>query len=124
MDDQPERAIKAATTPMGMGTPFMAVAAPVGAVGRRDRERAGRTSLQREGPASLLLRTALPGSAILQRRGVDGTWETLDTRSASRLRRTRIELPQGAASSPTTFRVVFSPRNTNITSWVSDNIDG
>lgn len=124
MNDQPERAIKAATMPMGMGSPSMGVAAPVGAVSRKDRERAGKTSLRREGTSSLFLRTALPGSVILQRRGVDGTWETLDKQPATRLGSTRIELPQEAASSPPTFRVVFSPKNTNITSWISENVDG
>lgn len=61
---------------------------------------------------------------LLQRREADGTWETLDTRRASRLGRTRIEFG-GEATSPTpTFRVVFSPRNTNITSWISESLDG
>ena|SRR5450830_1184803 len=90
----------------------------------QDRQRAGKTSLQREGTTDLLLITALPGSVILQRRGTDGTWETLDKRPASRGGRTRIELPQEAASSPPNFRVMFAPKNANITSWISENIDG
>jgi len=71
-----------------------------------------------------LLLTALPGSVSLQRRSVDGTWETLDRRRVSRLGRTRIELPQEPASPPPTFRVVFSPKNSNIASWISGDIAG
>lgn len=127
MEEQPERAVTAISAPMNSGAGMNAsvgVAAPVGAVSRKDRERAGKTSLRREGTTGLLLLTALPGSVILQRRGTDGTWETLDKRPASRRGRTRIELPREAASSPPDFRVVFSPKNANITSWISENIDG
>ena len=130
MNDQPERATKAAVVPMQSGpgmSPSMGVAAPIGAVSRKDRERAGKTSLRREGTSGLLLRTALPGSVLVQRRDADGTWETLERRPASRLGRTRIQLPQGTASAPpppSAFRVVFSPKNANIASWISGTIDG
>jgi hypothetical protein len=60
----------------------------------------------------------------LQRRRADGTWETLDRRRVSRLGRTRLGVPQDAASPPQTYRVVFSPRNPNITSWISGDIGG
>jgi len=124
MNDRPEQTIKAATMPMGFGSPSMATAAPVGAVSRKDRQRAAKTSLRREGPSRLLLRTAIPGSVLLQRQEADGTWETVDRRPASRVGLTRIELP-GEATSPTpTFRAVFSPRNTNINSWISESLDG
>ena len=123
MNDQPERSFKVINPSIGTGTHSMATAAPVGAVRRRDRERAGKTALHREGPSTLLLDTELPGSVLLQRRGVDGTWETLETRRASRPGRTKIDLPDGATSQ-TIFRVLFSPKNTNITPWTSENIDG
>jgi hypothetical protein len=126
MDEQPERAVTAISVPMNSGAGMNAsvgVAAPVGAVSRKDRERAGKTSLRREGTTGLLLLTALPGSVILQRRGSDGTWETLEKKRASRRGRTRIELPREAASSLPSFRVVFAPKNANITSWISENID-
>lgn len=125
MNDSTEGPIEAVSVPMSSGSgmsPSMGVAAPVGAVSRKDRERAGKTSLQREGTSILHLLTALPGSVSLQRRGADGTWETLDRRPASRLGRTPIELPQDVTSPPQTFRVVFSPKNSNITSWISDDI--
>ena len=127
MSDRGERASKAVSVPMNSGSgmsPSMGVAAPIGAVSRKDRERAGKTFLRREGTSTLLLLTALPGSVSLQRRGVDGSWETLDRRPASRLGRTRIELPQEATPSPQTFRVVFTPKNSNITSWISGDIRG
>ena len=125
MNDQPERATKAMLLPMdaGPGMGSMGVAAPVGAVSRKDRERAGKTALYREGASSVLLDTELPGSVALQRRGADGTWETLETRRSSRLGRTRIELPDDAASS-SVFRVKFSPKNAHLPSWTSENIDG
>lgn len=125
MDDQRERAIKAVSVPMSSGqgmSPSMGVAAPIGAVSRKDRERAAQTSLRQDGASGFLLLTALPGSVSLQRRDVDGTWETLDRRPASRLGRTRVELPQEAALSPQTYRVVFSPKNANITAWISEDI--
>jgi hypothetical protein len=127
MNDQPERPTIAVSVPMNSGagmSPSVGVAAPIGAVSRKDRERAGRTSLRREGTSNVLLDTALPGRVILQRRGADGTWETVHTQPASHLGSTRIELPHEAAPLPPTFRVVFSPKNTNINSWISEDIDG
>lgn len=127
MDDQRERAIEAVSVPMSSGqgmSPSMGVAAPIGAVSRKDRERAAQTSLRRQGPSGFLLLTELPGSVSLQRRDVDGTWEPLDRRPASRLGRTRVELPQEAAPSPRTYRVVFSPQSSNITAWISEDIGG
>lgn len=109
---------------MGFGPPSMVVAAPVGAVGRKDRERARKTTLYREGPSTFLLVTELPGSVMLQRREVDGTWETIDARTASSLGRTHIGLPDDAASPPPTYRVVFSPKNPNLNPWVSDDVHG
>ena len=122
MSNQPEPTFKAASAPMGFGPPSMAVAAPIGAVGRKDRERASKTALHREGPSTFLLVTELPGSLMLQRRGADGTWETIDARTASNLGRTHIELPHDAASPPPTYRVVFSPKNPNLNPWVSDDV--
>ncbi|MCL3860883.1 hypothetical protein [Actinotalea sp. K2] len=123
MDDRRERASMAASMDPGAGiNGSIGVAAPIGAVSRKDRERARRTSLLREGTADLLLLTALPGSVSLQRRGADGTWETLDRRPASRRGRTRIELPEQGTSPPQVLRVVFSPKNPNITSWISGDI--
>lgn len=127
MDDHGERAVSAVNVPMSTGagmSPSMGVAAPIGAVSRKDRERAGRTSLRRDGTSLLTLLTSLPGTVSLQRRDADGSWETLDRRPASRLGRTPIELPPEAASPPRTVRVVFSPRNSNIAAWVSEEIDG
>lgn len=120
MDGTSERSSKAVAVSMDSGvSASMGVAAPIGAVSRRTRLRAGRTSLQQEGN-SAVLRTALPGSAILQRQADGGTWETLERRSTSRRGRTRIELPQEAGPSASTFRMVFSPRNANVPSWVSE----
>ena len=128
MNDRPEPPSMAVSVPMSSGTgmsPSFGVAAPVGAVSRKNRERARETSLRREGTSNaFVLLAALPGSVNLQRRGVDGTWETIDRRPASRLGHTRIELPQEAASPPPTYRVVFSHRNSNITAWISEDIDG
>ena len=125
MSDRRERPSMAVSVPMSSGagmSPSMGVAAPIGAVSRKDRERAGKTSLRREGTSSVLLRTALPGSVSLQRRDVDGSWETVERRPASRLGRTRLDLPPSASASPQTFRVVFAPKNSNITSWISADI--
>lgn len=127
MDDRPDRGIQAVSLPMDTGagmSPGMGVAAPIGAVSRKDRLRAGRTALRREGTSAVLLLTALPGSVSLQRRGGDGTWETVQRRPASRLGRTRLELPREATASPPTYRVVFSPRNPYITSWISGDLLG
>lgn len=126
VNDQPERPVVAVSVPMNSGagmSPSVGVAAPIGAVSRKDRERATKTALRREGPSSLVLVTELPGSVMLQRRGADGDWETLDRRPASRLGSTPIELPGEATPTPTTFRVVFAPKNTDITSWISEAVD-
>jgi hypothetical protein len=125
MDDRPDRGVAAVQPPIdsgGMGASF-GVAAPIGAVSRRSRRLAGRTSLRLEGSSCLLL-TALPGTVSLQRRRVDGSWETLRSRRASRLGRTRLELPPAAGASPQPLRVVFSPRNPNLTSWISEHLAG
>lgn len=125
MTHRPERAHTVTTLPADSGTggaPSVGVAAPIGAVSRKDRERAGKTSLQQEGTGSLVLHTALPGNVRVQRRNADGTWETIDSRRASRWGRTRIDLPPEADAPPQTFRVVFSPKNSNIAAWVSGNI--
>ena len=125
MTEGGERAVTAVSVPMSSGgtgmSPSMGVAAPIGAVSRKDRQRAGRTSLHREG-TSLLLRTALPGRVSLQRRADDGSWETVVRRPASRLGRTRLELPGDATASAGTFRVVFAPRNPNLTAWISPDV--
>ena len=104
--------------------PSVGVAAPIGAVSRKDLQRAGKTSLRQEGASRFLLLTALPGDVRVQRQSVGGAWQTLDTRRASRLGRTYIDLPREAAPPPQTFRVVFSPKNSNISSWISENIGG
>jgi hypothetical protein len=122
MNDQPERASHAAQVPMNSGAGMSAsfgTAAPVGAVSRKDRQRATRTALRREGP-DLLLVTALPGTALLQRQE-GGRWETVTTKRASRLRRTRLALPQDEPAA--SYRVMFSPKNGNIPSWVSPVVD-
>lgn len=124
MNDQPERPITAVSVPMNSGagmSPSVGVAAPVGAVSRKDRERASRTSARREG-ASVVVHTELPGTVTLQGRDAGGAWDALDRRPAARLGDTRIDLPQDAASS--IVRVVFTPRNTDINAWVSESIDG
>lgn len=60
---------------------------------------------------------------MLQRRVEDGGWETIHARSAARLGRTKIDLPDDAASSQATFRVVFLPKNANIPAWTSELVD-
>ncbi|MDT0164894.1 hypothetical protein Q9R32_04930 [Actinotalea sp. AC32] len=126
MDGRHERATVAVSVPMSTGpgvSPGMGVAAPIGAVSRKDRERARATALRREGPSHLLLLSALPGSVLLQRRGTDGSWTTISKRTASRSGRTRIELPHAGDAAPSAVRVVFSPKNANITSWISQTVD-
>ena len=123
MNDRQDSATAAVSVPMDSGPGMNAsfgVAAPVGAVGRKERLRAGNTSLLREGDSTFLLHTAVPGSVALQRKGTDGTWDTLSTVQASRVGRTPIELPTDPSPAARTFRVVFSPRNSNLPSWVSD----
>nr|WP_297428916.1 hypothetical protein [uncultured Actinotalea sp.] len=88
---------------------------------RRNRERAARTALEIEAPSRAVLLSELPGTVALQRRAADGDWETLSTEQTDRTGRTPIELP--SQGSPRAFRVVFSPRNPNITSWVSQIVD-
>ena len=126
MSQRPERPVVAISVPMNTGagmSPSVGVAAPIGAVSRKDRGRAGATSLEREG-TSLVLHTALQGSVSLQRRVVGGTWETLEVRPSSRDGRTTIALPQDAAAAPPTFRVVFAPKNANINAWISEDVVG
>ena len=123
MTDRRERAVRAMPMYSGSGmSPSMGVAAPIGAVSRKDRQRAARTSLRRDAASGLVLVTALPGSVSLQRRATDGGWETVRSRPASRLGRTRIELPDEPGPSPQAFRVVFTPKNSDITSWISQDI--
>ncbi len=116
MNDQPERAFTAVNPSMGTGagmSPSVGVAAPVGAVSAKDRARAARTALTRDGDA-VVLHTELPGTASLQRLDDDGTWATLDKRPTSRVADTRFALAAGA-----TYRVAFSPKDSDITAWVS-----
>lgn len=124
MSDQPERTFKAMSQPMGTGPGMSAVSvsAPVGAVSRKTRERARRTALSQEGPTSLVLHTELRGTVHVQVRGDDGDWRTVSERRTALRGRTRLELPASAAGSPQAFRVVFSPRNANVSSWVSGDI--
>ncbi len=124
MGDRAGRADVAVDVSMSSGAgmdPSVGVAAPIGAVSRKDLRRAGRTSVRQEGASGLVLAAALPGSVRVQRRRPDGAWETLETRRASRLGRTRMDLP-GAAHPPRPVRVVFSPKNDNIPSWISPEI--
>jgi hypothetical protein len=124
VDEQPERSFKAVSWPGAggdAGNAGMAVAAPVGAVSRRDRERAARTALEREAATDLVLCTELPGSVLLQRRADDGDWETLSTEPASRTGRTPVTVPRDPSTR--VVRVVFSPRNPNIPSWVSETFE-
>lgn len=124
MSEQPERSFKAMSWPGtggNAGNAAVGVAAPVGAVSRKDRERAARTALEVEAPSRVVLLSELPGTVALQRRAADGDWETLSTEPTHRTGRTSVELP--SEGSPGTFRVVFSPKNPNIASWVSQTVD-
>ncbi|GEN79828.1 hypothetical protein [Actinotalea fermentans] len=118
MSEDQDRPIVAAGVPTGLHTPAMGIAAPIGAVSRKDRLRAARTALRRDG-SDVVLRVALPGTASLQRRGTDGVWETVATRRVGRLRTARFAPAPGA-----TARVVFAPRNTDISAWVSEPLEG
>lgn len=123
MDDR-ERPTAAANVPMSGGpgmSPSFGVAAPIGAVRTKDRERATRTALHREGPSRVALHTELPGRVSLQRRVSGATWETVQERRTWRRGRTRFDLSAGAPSQA--YRLVFTPRNGNIPTWVSDAID-
>jgi hypothetical protein len=127
MSDTPERPVIAVMPPQNTGgSVSMGVSAPIGAVSRKDRERAAKTALLRDDPTTLLLTAELPGRILLERRGEDGAWETVEKYPASRSGRTRIAIPQapeGAAPGSRTFRVVFAPKNVDITSWVSEDIE-
>lgn len=119
MNDQPERAVTAVNVPMSTGagmSPSVGVAAPIGAVSAKDRERAARTALTRDGDA-VVLHTELPGAASLQRLDADGSWDTLDKRPTSKVADTRYELAAGA-----TYRVVFAPKDSDIPAWISPEL--
>ncbi len=121
MDEQPERPFVAVQIPTGAGrATAVGVHAPIGAVSRKDRTRAARTALRREDDTTLVLTTALPGTVRLQRR-VGGGWEALEELPASRTGQTRLTLPPDAEPG-TTYRVVFAPRNEDITAWVSADV--
>ena len=125
MSDRPERAFTAVSVPMNSGPGMSAavgVSAPVGAVSRRTRERARRTALSQEGPTTFVLHTELRGTVNVQVRGDDGDWHTITERRAAFFGRTRLELPSPTVGSSRKLRVVFSPRNANVTAWVSDDI--
>jgi hypothetical protein len=122
--DRTDRAAAAANVPMSGGPGMSAsfgVAAPIGAVKAKDRLRAGRTALHREGPSRVALVTELPGTVSLQRRTTDGTWETL--RRSRRWRRGRTVLDLSEAADGDVVRVVFAPRNGHIAAWVSGPIE-
>lgn len=123
MSEAQDRPVVAGSAPMGFGTPSASMAAPVGAVRRRDRERATRTRLDRHGPAGVLLHTELPGTVVLQRRESDGSWETVARQRAAGDGRTSIDLPTAADANPRRYRVVFAPKNTDIASWVSEPLE-
>lgn len=125
MSDQPERTFKAMSQPMGTGPGMssVGVSAPVGAVSRKTRERARRTALSQEGPTTFVLHTELRGTVHVQVREDDGAWQTVSERRTAFLGRTRLELPAPTMDSPQTFRVVFSPKNANVSSWVSEDIN-
>ena len=126
MSEQPERPFIAVQIPTGAGrSTAVGVHAPIGAVRRKDREAAARTRLDREGPYEVVLHTELPGAVVLQRREPDGSWEPLGRKQAAKDGRTPIDLPSplpGAA--PARYRVVFAPKNSDITSWVSEPFEG
>ncbi|WP_199423402.1 hypothetical protein [Actinotalea solisilvae] len=119
--DRPTVAVSVPMSSGGMGA-SMGVAAPIGAVSRRVRERARRTALRRGTASSTVLVTAIPGTVALQRRAADGSWKTVRTRRAALLGRTRIDLPPDAGASPRPYRVVFAPRNPNLVPWISEDL--
>ncbi len=119
--DQHERAVTAVNVPMSTGagmSPSVGVAAPIGAVSGKDRGRAARTALTCDG-ATTVLHTELAGTASLQRLEADGSWVTLDKRPTPKTGDTRFELPTAGAS----YRVVFAPKNSDITSWISEPVE-
>lgn len=121
MADQRERPLVAVQGPGRASA--VGVHAPIGAVSRKDRTRAARTVLRRDGPSALVLTTALPGTVKLQRRVPGDAWDTVEKLPTSRNGQTRFALPQDAGS-PATYRVVFAPKNEDITTWVSDDLIG
>ena len=121
MNEQPERPFIAVQIPTGAGrATAVGVHAPIGAVSRKDRTRAGRTALRREGE-DLLLETALRGTASLQRREPGGTWDAVETVPAASGGQTRFVLPRGV-DGPATYRVVFTPKNEDINTWISPDV--
>ena len=121
--DRTERPMAAANVPMSSGPGMSAsfgVAAPIGAVKAKDRLRAGRTALHREGPSRVALATELPGTVRLQRRTAGGGWETVAERRRWRRARTAFDLPEDPSRG--FHRVLFTPRNGNIPAWVSEPI--
>jgi len=127
MSDHPERPVVAVMPPQNSGgSVTMGVAAPIGAVSRKDRQRAAKTTLHREGASSLVLTTELPGTVLLEERGSDGAWVTVDRRPTARGGLTRLELPRTPAEAgraARTLRVVFAPKNADITAWVSEDME-
>ncbi len=126
MSEQPERPFIAVQIPTGAGrSTAVGVHAPIGAVRRKDREAAARTRLDREGPYEVVLHTELPGAVVLQRREPDGSWEPLGRKQAAKDGRTPIDLPSPLpGADPARYRVVFAPKNSDITSWVSEPFEG
>lgn len=121
MNEQPERPFIAVQIPTGAGrATAVGVHAPIGAVSRKDRNRAGRTALRREGE-DLVLETALPGTVSLQRRAPGGTWDTVEAIPSAHTGQTRLELPRGV-DGPATYRVVFTPKNEDINTWISPDV--
>lgn len=95
------------------------VHAATGAVSRKDRERADRTALARNG-STLVLRVELPGTATLQRRADDGTWDVVDSKPATKKEPTTFDLPPEPAGP--TYRVVFAPTNEDLNTWISAEV--
>lgn len=125
MSEQPERPFVAVQMPTGAGRSIaVGVHAPIGAVRRKDREAAARTRLDREGPTTVALHTELPGAVVLQRREADGSWEPVGRKQAAKDGRTPIDLPTPPGAEPARYRVVFAPKNSDITSWVSEPFEG
>lgn len=125
MSEQPERPFLAVQIPTGAGrSTAVGVHAPIGAVRRKDREAAARTRLDREGPTTVVLNTELPGAVVLQRREPGGGWEPVGRQHAAKDGRTTIDLPTTPGADPRRYRVVFAPKNSDITSWISEPFEG